>query len=102
MDIICFQCYIFQLEGSLYFIQWFSWFCLFLFQVMSLCQASLSLLIKAAPILTNNMYGDIQPTAWEILLSVDKHMAAGESAISHTWVDSVVRCDCLSLLMFRL
>lgn len=51
-------------------------------QVMSLSPAPLSLLIKAAPILTDDMYGDIQPAAWELLLSVDEHMAAaaGESA----------------------
>lgn len=50
---------------------------------MSLSPAPLSLLIKAAPILTEDMYGDIQPAAWELLLSVDEHMAAaaGESAI---------------------
>lgn len=43
--------------------------------------APLSLLIKAAPILTEEMYGDIQPAAWELLLSVDEHMAgaAGET-----------------------
>lgn len=48
---------------------------------MSLSPAPLSLLIKAAPILTDDMYGDIQPAAWELLLSVDEHMAAaaGES-----------------------
>lgn len=45
-------------------------------QVMSLSPAPLSLLIKAAPILTDDMYGDIQPAAWELLLSVDEHMAA--------------------------
>lgn len=44
-------------------------------QVMSLSPAPLSLLIKAAPILTEEMYGDIQPAAWELLLSVDEHMA---------------------------
>lgn len=43
---------------------------------MSLSPAPLSLLIKAAPILTDDMYGDIQPAAWELLLSVDEHMAA--------------------------
>lgn len=43
---------------------------------MSLSPAPLSLLIKAAPILTEDMYGDIQPAAWELLLSVDEHMAA--------------------------
>lgn len=50
-------------------------------QVMSLSPAPLSLLIKAAPILTDDMYGDVQPAAWELLLSVDEHMAAaaGES-----------------------
>lgn len=46
-----------------------------LFQVMSLSPAPLSLLIKAAPILTEEMYGDIQPAAWELLLSMDEHMA---------------------------
>lgn len=45
-------------------------------QVLSLSPAPLSLLIKAAPILTDDMYGDIQPAAWELLLSVDEHMAA--------------------------
>lgn len=45
------------------------------FQVMSLSPAPLSLLIKAAPILTEEMYGDIQPAAWELLLSMDEHMA---------------------------
>lgn len=45
-------------------------------QVMSLSPAPLSLLIKAAPILTDDMYGDVQPAAWELLLSVDEHMAA--------------------------
>lgn len=51
---------------------------------MSLSPAPLSLLIKAAPILTDDMYGDIQPAAWELLLSVDEHMAAaaGESTTS--------------------
>lgn len=51
---------------------------------MSLAPAPLSLLIKAAPILTDDMYGDIQPAAWELLLSVDEHMAAaaGTSAYS--------------------
>lgn len=44
-------------------------------QVMSLSPAPLSLLIKAAPILTEEMYGDIQPAAWELLLSMDEHMA---------------------------
>ena len=46
----------------------------------------LSLLIKAAPILTEDMYGDIQPAAWELLLSVDEHMAAaaGERTHLHT------------------
>lgn len=43
---------------------------------MSLSPAPLSLLIKAAPILTEDMYGDILPAAWELLLSVDEHMAA--------------------------
>lgn len=47
-----------------------------LLQVMSLSPAPLSLLIKAAPILTDDMYGDVQPAAWELLLSVDEHMAA--------------------------
>jgi len=42
---------------------------------MSLSPAPLSLLIKAAPVLTEEMYGDIQPAAWELLLSVDEHMA---------------------------
>lgn len=52
-----------------------------LLQVMSLSPAPLSLLIKAAPILTDDMYADVQPAAWELLLSVDEHMAAaaGES-----------------------
>ncbi|KAJ3584353.1 hypothetical protein NHX12_014848 [Muraenolepis orangiensis] len=45
-------------------------------QVLSLSPAPLSLLIKAAPILTDDMYGDIQPAAWELLLSLDQHMAA--------------------------
>ncbi|XP_061686971.1 protein unc-80 homolog isoform X17 [Syngnathoides biaculeatus] len=50
-------------------------------QVMSLSPAPLSLLIKAAPILTDDMYGDIQPAAWELLLSVDEHMAAAAAAM---------------------
>ncbi|XP_041433161.1 protein unc-80 homolog isoform X16 [Xenopus laevis] len=50
-------------------------------QVMSLCPAPLSLLIKAAPILTEEMYGDIQPAAWELLLSVDEHMAGAAAAM---------------------
>uniref|UniRef100_A0A1A8GNG7 Unc-80 homolog n=1 Tax=Nothobranchius korthausae TaxID=1143690 RepID=A0A1A8GNG7_9TELE len=50
-------------------------------QVMSLSPAPLSLLIKAAPILTDGMYGDIQPAAWELLLSVDEHMAAAAAAM---------------------
>ncbi|KAM6945754.1 LOW QUALITY PROTEIN: protein unc-80 homolog [Aplochiton taeniatus] len=50
-------------------------------QVMSLSPAPLSLLIKAAPILTEDMYGDVQPAAWELLLSVDEHMAAAAAAM---------------------
>ncbi|XP_078260330.1 protein unc-80 homolog isoform X4 [Rhinoraja longicauda] len=50
-------------------------------QVMSLSPAPLSLLIKAAPILTEDMYSDIQPAAWELLLSVDEHMAAAAAAM---------------------
>ncbi|KAJ8003918.1 hypothetical protein DPEC_G00153380 [Dallia pectoralis] len=50
-------------------------------QVMSLAPAPLSLLIKAAPILTEDMYGDVQPAAWELLLSVDEHMAAAAAAM---------------------
>ncbi|KAM7365636.1 hypothetical protein PAMP_016553 [Pampus punctatissimus] len=50
-------------------------------QVMSLSPSPLSLLIKAAPILTDDMYGDIQPAAWELLLSVDEHMAAAAAAM---------------------
>ncbi|XP_056606877.1 protein unc-80 homolog isoform X1 [Triplophysa dalaica] len=50
-------------------------------QVMSLSPAPLSLLIKAAPILTEDMYGDILPAAWELLLSVDEHMAAAAGAM---------------------
>uniref|UniRef100_A0A8C5MCX8 Unc-80 homolog, NALCN channel complex subunit n=1 Tax=Leptobrachium leishanense TaxID=445787 RepID=A0A8C5MCX8_9ANUR len=50
-------------------------------QVMSLSPAPLSLLIKAAPILTEDMYGDIQPAAWELLLSVDEHMAGAAAAM---------------------
>ncbi|XP_049335810.1 protein unc-80 homolog isoform X7 [Astyanax mexicanus] len=50
-------------------------------QVMSLAPAPLSLLIKAAPILTDDMYGDIQPAAWELLLSVDEHIAAAAAAM---------------------
>uniref|UniRef100_A0A671LGV2 Protein unc-80 homolog n=1 Tax=Sinocyclocheilus anshuiensis TaxID=1608454 RepID=A0A671LGV2_9TELE len=50
-------------------------------QVMSLSPAPLSLLIKAAPILTEDMYGDILPAAWELLLSVDEHMAAAAAAL---------------------
>lgn len=59
---------------------------------MSLSPAPLSLLIKAAPILTDDMYGDIQPAAWELLLSVDEHMAAAAGkptfmlCISALWV----------------
>lgn len=53
---------------------------------MSLSPAPLSLLIKAAPILTEDMYGDIQPAAWELLPSVDEHMAAaaGECTNLHS------------------
>ncbi|XP_071977418.1 protein unc-80 homolog isoform X11 [Engystomops pustulosus] len=50
-------------------------------QVMSMSPAPLSLLIKAAPILTEEMYGDIQPAAWELLLSVDEHMAGAAAAM---------------------
>ncbi|TKS64884.1 Protein unc-80 -like protein [Collichthys lucidus] len=50
-------------------------------QVMSLSPAPLSLLIKAASILTADMYGDVQPAAWELLLSVDEHMAAAAAAM---------------------
>lgn len=53
-------------------------------QVMSLSPAPLSLLIKAAPILTDDMYGDVQPAAWELLLSVDEHMAAAAGKVSGT------------------
>lgn len=53
---------------------------------MSLSPAPLSLLIKAAPILTDDMYGDIQPAAWELLLSVDEHMAAAAGElITELW-----------------
>lgn len=53
---------------------------------MSLSPAPLSLLIKAAPILTEEMYGDVQPAAWELLLSMDEHMAgaAGKRLLSHS------------------
>lgn len=57
------------------------WFCFL--QVMSLSPAPLSLLIKAAPILTEEMYGDIQPAAWELLLSVDEHMAGAAGKKTH-------------------
>ncbi|KAF4014159.1 hypothetical protein G4228_005365 [Cervus hanglu yarkandensis] len=50
-------------------------------EVMSLSPAPLSLLIKAAPILTEEMYGDIQPAAWELLLSMDEHMAGAAAAM---------------------
>ncbi|XP_042293357.1 protein unc-80 homolog isoform X11 [Sceloporus undulatus] len=50
-------------------------------QVMSLSPAPLSLLIKAAPILTEEMYGDVQPAAWELLLSMDEHMAGAAAAM---------------------
>nr|XP_020746582.1 protein unc-80 homolog isoform X7 [Odocoileus virginianus texanus] len=50
-------------------------------QVMSLSPAPLSLLIKAAPVLTEEMYGDIQPAAWELLLSMDEHMAGAAAAM---------------------
>uniref|UniRef100_G1MYI1 Unc-80 homolog, NALCN channel complex subunit n=1 Tax=Meleagris gallopavo TaxID=9103 RepID=G1MYI1_MELGA len=50
-------------------------------QVMSLSPAPLSLLIKAAPVLTEEMYGDIHPAAWELLLSVDEHMAGAAAAM---------------------
>nr|XP_055069097.1 protein unc-80 homolog isoform X7 [Misgurnus anguillicaudatus] len=50
-------------------------------QVMSLSPAPLSLLTKAASILTEDMYGDILPAAWELLLSVDEHMAAAAAAM---------------------
>lgn len=55
---------------------------------MSLSPAPLSLLIKAAPILTEEMYGDIQPAAWELLLSMDEHMAgaAGKDSSPMTLV----------------
>lgn len=52
-------------------------------QVMSLSPAPLSLLIKAAPILTEEMYGDIQPAAWELLLSMDEHMAGAAGKKDH-------------------
>lgn len=71
---------------------------------MSLSPAPLSLLIKAAPILTEDMYSDIQPAAWELLLSVDEHMAAAAGNISliaiHTTIlyfkvnESFQRCIC--------
>ncbi|XP_078453386.1 protein unc-80 homolog [Lampetra planeri] len=50
-------------------------------QVMSLAPAPLSLLIKAATIMTEDMYSDVQPAAWELLLSVDEHMAATAAAM---------------------
>ncbi|MGH0120631.1 UNVERIFIED_CONTAM: hypothetical protein FKN15_009996 [Acipenser sinensis] len=53
-------------------------------QVMSLSPAPLSLLIKAAPILSDEMFGDIQPAAWELLLSVDEHMAAAAELKSNS------------------
>lgn len=55
---------------------------------MSLSPAPLSLLIKAAPILTEEMYGDIQPAAWELLLSMDEHMAgaAGKETLPEIWL----------------
>lgn len=55
-------------------------------QVMSLSPAPLSLLIKAAPILTEDMYADVQPAAWELLLSVDEHMAAAAGDYRELWV----------------
>lgn len=60
-------------------------------QVMSLSPAPLSLLIKAAPILTDDMYGDVQPAAWELLLSVDEHMAAAAGEFLPSGWSAVIR-----------
>lgn len=57
---------------------------------MSLSPAPLSLLIKAAPILTDDMYGDILPAAWELLLSVDEHMAAA-AGLSSLYIPPLLR-----------
>ena len=63
---------------------------------MNLSPAPLSLLIKAAPILTEEMYGDIQPAAWELLLSMDEHMAGAAGLRVCAWLQAMGYTDCLT------
>uniref|UniRef100_UPI00358FE682 protein unc-80 homolog n=1 Tax=Myxine glutinosa TaxID=7769 RepID=UPI00358FE682 len=50
-------------------------------QVLTLAPAPLSLLIKSAVVLPEEMYSEVQPAAWELLLSSDEHMAAAAAAM---------------------
>ena len=45
-------------------------------QVQHLAQTPMSLICKMAPVLSDDVLGDIMPVAWELLLAADQELAA--------------------------